>query len=80
MGYPLEEWAEAIYPQPIHAAAVDYYYYFTNTTEIRRIVGGMQLDKAKMTINFEYNNSRFLYKKNSGRYPSQNKRNSKPNN
>lgn len=56
MGYPLEEWAEAIYPQPIHAAAVDFYYYFTNTTEIRRIVGGMQLNKAKTTINFENNN------------------------
>lgn len=40
MGYPLEEWIKDFYPEPINSAGVDFYYFATNTTAIRRVITG----------------------------------------
>ncbi|KAF7266416.1 venom acid phosphatase Acph-1-like [Rhynchophorus ferrugineus] len=45
LGFTLEDWVSIIYPEPIHAAAVDYYYFITNTTALRTISAGYLLRK-----------------------------------
>ncbi|CAG9772627.1 unnamed protein product [Ceutorhynchus assimilis] len=45
LGYPLEEWTKAVYPEPLHAEMIDFYHLITNTTEIRRIIAGYFLKK-----------------------------------
>ncbi|KAF7279865.1 hypothetical protein GWI33_006671 [Rhynchophorus ferrugineus] len=45
LGFPLEEWTKAVYPEPLHSAAVDMYYIMTNNTLFRRISTGYFLRK-----------------------------------
>ncbi|XP_076257639.1 venom acid phosphatase Acph-1-like [Rhynchophorus ferrugineus] len=45
LGFPLQEWTKAIYPEPIHSAAVDNYYILTNNTILRQITAGYLLRK-----------------------------------
>ncbi|KAL1492963.1 hypothetical protein ABEB36_011119 [Hypothenemus hampei] len=45
LGFPLESWVDDIYPEPIHSAAVDYYYLITNTTSLKQIAGGFLIRK-----------------------------------
>ncbi|XP_030757010.1 venom acid phosphatase Acph-1-like [Sitophilus oryzae] len=40
LNFPLEDWTQEIYPEPLHSAAVDYYYLEANNTALRRIVAG----------------------------------------
>ncbi|XP_076260190.1 venom acid phosphatase Acph-1-like isoform X2 [Rhynchophorus ferrugineus] len=45
LGFPLEEWTQSVYPEPLHSAAVDYYYIETNNTILRKITSGYLLNK-----------------------------------
>ncbi|XP_066158315.1 venom acid phosphatase Acph-1-like [Euwallacea fornicatus] len=45
IGYTLESWTSQIFPEPLHSAAVDYYYYVTNNTAIRRLSAGFLIRK-----------------------------------
>lgn len=57
LGYPLDSWVSSIYPEPIHSAAIDYYYYITNTTQLRRIVAGSLLKKILTDSAAKINNT-----------------------
>ncbi|XP_050293014.1 venom acid phosphatase Acph-1-like [Anthonomus grandis grandis] len=45
LNLPLEEWTSAVYPEPLHSLAIDYYYLETNTTELRTIFSGYFMKK-----------------------------------
>ncbi|KAF7266411.1 hypothetical protein GWI33_020242 [Rhynchophorus ferrugineus] len=45
LGFPLQEWTKAIYPEPIHSAAIDNYYVLTNNTILRQLTAGYLLRK-----------------------------------
>ncbi|XP_030762850.1 venom acid phosphatase Acph-1-like isoform X2 [Sitophilus oryzae] len=45
LGLTLEDWTSLVYPEPLHSAAVDFYYINTNTTALRRISAGYLLKK-----------------------------------
>ncbi|KAF7266415.1 venom acid phosphatase Acph-1-like [Rhynchophorus ferrugineus] len=45
LGFTLPRWTRAIYPEPLHSAAVDTYYVLTNTTLLRQLTAGYLLRK-----------------------------------
>ncbi|XP_076258925.1 venom acid phosphatase Acph-1-like [Rhynchophorus ferrugineus] len=45
LGFRLPRWTEAIYPEPLHSAAVDIYYLLTNNTNLRQLTAGYFLRK-----------------------------------
>lgn len=45
LNLPLEEWTKEVYPEPLKALSVDFYYLQTNTTELRKIISGYLLKK-----------------------------------
>ncbi|XP_066254927.1 venom acid phosphatase Acph-1-like [Euwallacea similis] len=57
VGYTLESWTSKVFPEPIHSAAVDFYYFITNTTAIRRISAGFLIKKILTDTKAKINGS-----------------------
>lgn len=45
LGFPLEEWTKAIFPEPFKTYIVDFYYIETSTRELKTVIAGYQLKK-----------------------------------
>ncbi|CAG9772629.1 unnamed protein product [Ceutorhynchus assimilis] len=46
LGYRLEDWTKAVYPEPLHTQMKYFYHIITNTTAIRRVIAGYLLKKV----------------------------------
>ncbi|XP_066157246.1 venom acid phosphatase Acph-1-like [Euwallacea fornicatus] len=45
LGFPLENWTKAIYPEPLKTYTVDFYYIETSTKELKTVIAGYILKK-----------------------------------